>query len=190
VSDYLGRGVILAALTVSACACGLFLAVHGIVLLFAARVLQGVAVSAASGALRAALIKLQPGRGGLEPQVTCAVPTLDRGGRTGVPACLSRPAVVLEAGHRSRANDRRLAARPRTEGVLRGLGRLCRFGRGQLGEVRVDQGAAYIGDVDNADQAGVADDRQVPEMAARHDVGRITDARLSADDGQAGVIRS
>jgi len=32
VSDYLGRGVILAALTVSACACGLFLAVHGIVL--------------------------------------------------------------------------------------------------------------------------------------------------------------
>ena len=47
-SDYLGRGVILAALTVSACACGLFLAVHGIVLLFAARVLQGVAVSAAS----------------------------------------------------------------------------------------------------------------------------------------------
>jgi hypothetical protein len=40
VSDYLGRGVILAALTVNACACGLFLAVHGIVLLFAARVLQ------------------------------------------------------------------------------------------------------------------------------------------------------
>ena len=73
-SDYLGRGVILAALTVSAC--GLFLAVHGIVLLFAARVLQGVAVSAASGALRAALIKLQPGRGGLAPQVTGAVPPL------------------------------------------------------------------------------------------------------------------
>ena len=78
-SDYLGRGVILAALTVSACACGLFLAVHGIVLLFAARVLQGVAVSAASSELRAALIKLQPGRGGLAPQVTGAVPTLDLG---------------------------------------------------------------------------------------------------------------
>jgi MFS family permease len=41
-----------------------FLAVNGIVLLFAARVLQGVAVSAESGALRAALIELQPGRGG------------------------------------------------------------------------------------------------------------------------------
>jgi len=42
VSDYLGRRVILGALTVSACACGLFLAAHGIVLLFAARALQGV----------------------------------------------------------------------------------------------------------------------------------------------------
>ncbi len=55
VSDYLGRRrVILAALTVSACVCGLFLAAHGVVLLFAARVLQGVAVGAASGALRGA----------------------------------------------------------------------------------------------------------------------------------------
>ena len=80
VSDYLGRRrVILGALTVSACACGLFLAAHGIVLLFAARALQGIAVGAASGALGVALIELQPGRGGLAPVVTSAVPTLGLG---------------------------------------------------------------------------------------------------------------
>jgi len=73
VSDYLGRRrVILGALTVSACACGLFLAAHGIVLLFAARALQGIAVGAA-------LIELQPGRGRLAPVVTSAVPTLGLG---------------------------------------------------------------------------------------------------------------
>jgi MFS family permease len=49
------------------------------VLLFAARALQGVAVGAASGALGAALIELQPGRGGLAPLVTSAVPTLGLG---------------------------------------------------------------------------------------------------------------
>jgi MFS family permease len=54
----------------------LFLAVHGIVLLFAARVLQGVAVSAASSALRAALIKLQPGRGGLARRSPAQSPPL------------------------------------------------------------------------------------------------------------------
>ena len=80
VSDYLGRRrVILGALTVSACACGLFLAAHGIVLLFAARALQGIAVGAASGALGVALIELQPGRGRLAPVVTSAVPTLGLG---------------------------------------------------------------------------------------------------------------
>jgi MFS family permease len=80
VSDYLGRRrVILGALTVSACACGLFLAAHGIVLLFAARALQGIAVGAASGALGVALIELQPGRGGLAPVVTSAVPILGLG---------------------------------------------------------------------------------------------------------------
>jgi hypothetical protein len=45
--------------------------------------------------------------------------------------------------------------------------------------------AAYVGDVDDAGQAGVADDRQVPEMAARHDLGRVTDACRGADDGRA-----
>ena len=71
-SDYLGRRVILGALTVSACACGLFLAAPGIVLLFAARALQGIVVGAA-------LIELQPGRGGPAPVVTSAVPTLGLG---------------------------------------------------------------------------------------------------------------
>ena len=78
-SDYLGRRrVILGALTVNVCACGLFLAAHGIVLLFAARALQGIAVGAASGALGVALIE-QPGRGGLAPVVSSAVPTLGLG---------------------------------------------------------------------------------------------------------------
>ena len=102
-SDYLGRRrVILAALTV--CACGLFLAAHGIVLLFAARVLQGVAVSAASGALRAALIELQPGRGGLARRSPAQSPPLAWSGRAGyqracpVRAGANSPGVVAAAG--------------------------------------------------------------------------------------------
>ena len=60
-SDYLGRRrVIAVALAASAGACGLFLAAHGVGLLFAARALQGAAVGAAVGALGAALIDLQP----------------------------------------------------------------------------------------------------------------------------------
>jgi MFS family permease len=55
VSDYLGRRrVILAALVVTAGACGVFLAAHSVGLLFAARALQGVGVGAATGALGAA----------------------------------------------------------------------------------------------------------------------------------------
>ena len=62
-SDYLGRRrVILVALAASAGACGLFLAAHGVGLLFAARALQGAAVGAATSALGAALIDLQPER--------------------------------------------------------------------------------------------------------------------------------
>ena len=41
-------------------ACGLFLAAHGVGLLFAARSLHGVAVGTATSALGAALIDLQP----------------------------------------------------------------------------------------------------------------------------------
>jgi MFS family permease len=60
-SDYLGRRrVILAGLAMAAGACGLFLAAHGVGLLFAARALHGAAVGTATSALGAALIDLQP----------------------------------------------------------------------------------------------------------------------------------
>ena len=73
VSDYLGRRrVILAALTVTAGACAVFLAAHSVGLLFAARALQGVAVGTATGALGAALIDLQPEGSGLAPLITTA----------------------------------------------------------------------------------------------------------------------
>src|SRR5260370_16094507 len=75
VSDYLGRRpVILAALTVTAGACAVFLAARGVGMLFAARALQGVAVGAATGALGAALIDLQPEGSGLAPLITTAAP--------------------------------------------------------------------------------------------------------------------
>jgi len=50
-----------------------------------------------------------------------------------------------------------------------GYGALLRLGHagaGQPEECGVDQRAAYIGDVDHADQASVADDRQVPKRPA------------------------
>ena len=72
-SDYLGRRrVIAVALAASAGACGLFLAAHGVGLLFAARALQGAAVGAAVGALGAALIDLQPEGSGRAPVVSSA----------------------------------------------------------------------------------------------------------------------
>jgi MFS family permease len=61
VSDYLGRRrVVLAGLAMAAGATGLFLAAHGVGLLFAARALHGAAVGTATSALGAALIDLQP----------------------------------------------------------------------------------------------------------------------------------
>jgi predicted MFS family arabinose efflux permease len=80
VSDYLGRRrVILAALTVTAGACAVFLAAHSTGLLFAARALEGVGVGTATGALGAALIDLQPEGSGLAPLITTAAPTLGLG---------------------------------------------------------------------------------------------------------------
>jgi len=71
VSDYLGRRrVILAGLAMTAGACGLFLAAHGVGLLFAARALHGAAVGTASSALGAALIDLQPEGSGRAPVAT------------------------------------------------------------------------------------------------------------------------
>jgi predicted MFS family arabinose efflux permease len=69
-SDYLGRRpVIIATLVVNIGACALFLTAQGVGLLFAGRVLQGIAVGAATGALGAALIDLQADGSGLAPVV-------------------------------------------------------------------------------------------------------------------------
>ena len=77
VSDYLGRRrVILAGLAMAAGACGLFLAAHGVGLLFAARALHGAAVGTATSALGAALIDLQPEGSGRAPVVTTAASLL------------------------------------------------------------------------------------------------------------------
>jgi MFS family permease len=79
-SDYLGRRrVIAVALVAGAGACGLFLAAHGVGLLFAARALQGAAVGVATSAAGAALIDLQPDRSGRGPVVTSAAVLLGLG---------------------------------------------------------------------------------------------------------------
>jgi MFS family permease len=79
-SDYLGRRrVIAVALAAGAGACGLFLAAHGVGLLFAARALQGAAVGTATSAAGAALIDLQPDRSGRAPVVTSATVLLGLG---------------------------------------------------------------------------------------------------------------
>jgi MFS family permease len=73
VSDYLGRRrVISVALAAGAGACGLFLAAHGVGLLFAARALTGAAVGTAAGAAGAALIDLQPAGSARGPVVISA----------------------------------------------------------------------------------------------------------------------
>ena len=75
-SDYLGRlPVIIAALLINAAAMVLFLLAHGVGLLYAARALQGVATGAATSALGAALIDLQPdSRTPLAPWINSAAP--------------------------------------------------------------------------------------------------------------------
>src|ERR1700733_1615763 len=79
-SDYLGRRhVIAVALVAGAGACGLFLAAHGVGLLFAARALQGAAVGVATAAAGAALIDLQPEGSRRAPVVTSAAVLLGLG---------------------------------------------------------------------------------------------------------------
>jgi MFS family permease len=74
-SDYLGRRpVMLAGLALGAAACGLFIAAHGVGLLFAARALQGVAVGLISGTASAALLDLRPDSA-ITPVVSSAAPT-------------------------------------------------------------------------------------------------------------------
>lgn len=77
-SDHLGRRpVILAALSMEVAALAMFIAAHGVALLFVARVLQGVATGAATGALSAGLIELQPeGETRLAPLVNSSAPSL------------------------------------------------------------------------------------------------------------------
>jgi len=80
VSDYLGRRrVISVAMAAGAGACGLFLAAHGVGLLFAARALTGAAVGLAASAAGAALIDLQPEGSGRGPVVTGAANLLGLG---------------------------------------------------------------------------------------------------------------
>lgn len=77
-SDHLGRRpVILAALIVELAALAMFITAHGVALLFLARVLQGIATGAATGALSAGLIELQPeGETRLAPLVNSSAPSL------------------------------------------------------------------------------------------------------------------
>src|ERR1700692_3213156 len=63
-----------------------------------------------------------------------------------------------------------LAGEVRSSGAAR-LGHVA----GRPGNVGVEQREAHVGNVDDADQASVADDRQVAEMTARHDLGRVPD---------------
>ena len=64
----------LAALSLGAVACGLFLLAHGVGLLFAGRAVQGVAVGLISGTASAALLDLRPDSG-ITPVVSSAAPT-------------------------------------------------------------------------------------------------------------------
>lgn len=77
-SDHLGRRpVILAALAVESVAMAMFIAADQVTLLFAARALQGVATGAATGALSAGLIELQPpGETRLAPLINSSAPSI------------------------------------------------------------------------------------------------------------------
>ena len=74
-SDFIGRRpVIVAALVVEIAAMALFLVARGVAWLYAARVLQGCAVGAATSALSATLIDLQPAGSTRAPVVNSFVP--------------------------------------------------------------------------------------------------------------------
>src|SRR5580693_6682963 len=75
VSDYLGRRRVIS-VAMAAGACGLFLAAHGVGLLFAARALSGASAGTATSAGGAALIDLQPEGSGRAPVVTSAATLL------------------------------------------------------------------------------------------------------------------
>src|SRR5690242_12606194 len=54
------------------------------------------------------------------------------------------------------------------------------------GRGRVDKRTADVGDVQHADQAGVAGDWEVAQVAAAHERGCVRDAGRRVDDGRAG----
>ena len=92
VSDYLGRRrVISAAMAAGAGACGLFLAAHGVGLLFAARALSGASAALATSAGGAALIDLQPEGSGRAPVVTSAATLLGLAAGALGTSALARP---------------------------------------------------------------------------------------------------
>jgi MFS family permease len=76
-SDHLGRRpVILSALAIEVAAMAMFITAHQVSLLLAARALQGVATGAATGALSAGLIELQPaGQTRLAPLINSCAPS-------------------------------------------------------------------------------------------------------------------
>jgi Major Facilitator Superfamily len=77
VSDYVGRlPVIITALVFSVAGCALFLVANGVVALYAARSVQGIATGLASGPIGAALIDLQSPGSQRAPVVTSAFSTL------------------------------------------------------------------------------------------------------------------
>jgi hypothetical protein len=80
-SDHVGRRpVILAALATNAPAMVLFLLAHGVGMLYAARAVQGLATGAATSALSAALIELQPNRpAGIAPLINSSAPAVGLG---------------------------------------------------------------------------------------------------------------
>ena len=80
---------------------------------------------------------------------------------------------------RLRARKGRRRAEAGRQRSARKPGRAARFGsatglRSSLSGV--GQRPAHVGDVNNSEEAGVAGHRQVTEMPARHDLGRVTDA--------------
>lgn len=76
-SDYLGRRpVILAGLALNVAACVLWRLAPGLTALFAARVLQGLGVGVATGAIGASLLDLQPPGSGRAAVVTTASTTM------------------------------------------------------------------------------------------------------------------
>lgn len=77
-SDHIGRRpVIIAALVAECAAMGCFIGAHSVPLLYVARVLQGLATGAATGAISASLIELQPrDRAQLGSLVNSSAPTI------------------------------------------------------------------------------------------------------------------